>query len=174
MRRAILAVLTGGALLSGAACGSDADTSEIAAPAAATPTTAAATASPAPDYSADTEEVCGRLEKIFSGALAGDFGTAMGKMIAQKEAKQTAEAAKAEKAAAAELKAVGTEIRKETTAAQNPELKLAGETSAAKLEKSAKNRDYIEKVKTAKDLDRTLKGQIQEWLTPVAGFCPDA
>ncbi|MEV6297800.1 hypothetical protein AB0M02_00165 [Actinoplanes sp. NPDC051861] len=173
MRRAILAVLAGGVLLAGAACDSDADTSEIAAPAAtATPDTPAPTTS-APDYTADTEQVCGRLKTVFSGALADEFGAAMGKMIAQKEAKQTAEAAKAEKAAAAELKTVGAQIRKETAAAANPELQQAGETSATKLERSAKDRDYIEKVKTAKDLDRTLKGQIQEWLSPVAGFCPE-
>ncbi|WP_328462933.1 hypothetical protein OHA21_36590 [Actinoplanes sp. NBC_00393] len=172
MRRAILAVLAGGVLLAGTACDSDADTSEIGAPAAASVTSATPTATVAtPDYSADTEKVCGRLEKIFSAALAGEFGAAMGKMIAQKEAKQTDEAKKAEKVAAAELKAVGTQIRKETVAAQNPDLKLAGETSAAKLEKSAKTRDYIEKVKTAKDLERTLRPQMQEWLTPVAGYC---
>ncbi|MEU4425494.1 hypothetical protein AB0F81_33140 [Actinoplanes sp. NPDC024001] len=171
MRRAILAVLAGGLLLTGAACDSDADTSEIAAPAATTAPAAPASTAPAPDYSADTEKVCGRLDKIFSAALAGEFGAAMGKMIAQKEAKQAEEAAKAEKAAAAELKSVGAQIREETVAAQDPELKAAGETSAAKIEKSAQNRDYIEKVKTSKDLDRTLKTQVQEWLSPVTGYC---
>ena len=171
MRRAILAVLAGGVLLTGAACDSDADPGEVAAPAAETAAAAPATTEPAPDYSADTAKVCGRLDKIFSGALADDFGAAMGKMIAQKEAKQAAEAKKAEKAAAAELKAVGSQIRKETVAAQDPELKEAGAASAAKLEKSAKDRNYIEKVKTTKDLDRTLKPQIQEWLSPVAGYC---
>lgn len=174
MRRALLAALAGGVLLSGAACDSDADTSEIAAPEATTAVPAPATTSPAPDYSANTEQVCGRLETVFSGSLAKEFGAAMGKMIAQKEAKQADEAEKAEKAAAAELKSVGSQIRKETAEAENPEFKAAGATSAAKLEKSAKNRDYIEKVKTSKDLDRTLEDQIQEWLSPVAGFCrPD-
>ena len=172
MRRAILAVLAGSALVTGAACDSDADTSETAAPAATTAaSTAPATSSSAPDYSDDTRKVCGRLEKIFSTALAGEFGTAMGRMIAQKEAKQAAEAAKAEKTAAAELRSVGTAIRKETAAARNPELKEAGAASAAKIEKSAKDRDYIEKVTTSKDLDRTLQGQIKQWLSPVAGYC---
>jgi hypothetical protein len=172
MRRAILAVLAGGALLSGAACGSDADPTETAAPEAATTTAAPVTTTPAPDYSANTELVCGRLKKVFSGALGGEFGTAMGKMIAQKEAKETDAAKDAEKAAAAELKAVGAQIRKETGAAENPELKQAGAASATKLEKSAKDRDYIERVKTAKDLNRTLEPQIKEWLSPVSGYCP--
>ncbi|WP_229067818.1 hypothetical protein [Actinoplanes sp. DH11] len=168
MRRAILAVLAGGVLLTGAACESDANTSEIAAPVAAT--VAPATTEPAPDYTANTEKVCGRLDKVFSAAL-GDFGTALGKMIAHKEAKQTEEAEKAEKTAAAELKSVGTQIRKETAEAENPDLKQAGITSAAKIEKSAKNRDYIEGIKTTKDLDKTLKSQLAEWLSPVAGYC---
>ncbi|MBG0568929.1 hypothetical protein [Actinoplanes aureus] len=171
MRRAILAVLAGGVLLTGTACDSDADTSESAAPAAAEATSTPPATAPAPDYAADTTKVCGRLDEIFSAALAGEFGAAMGKMIAQKEAKQAEEVKNAEKAAAAELKAVGTQIRKETGAAQDPELKAAGETSAAKIEQSAKDRDYIEKVKTSKDLDRTLKSQIQEWLSPVSGYC---
>ncbi len=169
MRRAIVAVLAGGVMLTGAACDSDANTSEVAAPAAATAAAPSST-EPEPDYSADTDKVCGRLDKVFSAAL-GDFGAALGKMIAHKEAKNTDEAEKAEKAAAAELKAVGTQIRKATSSAQDPEVKAAGATSAAKLEKSAKNRDYIEKIKTTKDLDRTLKSQLEEWLSPVAGYC---
>ena len=169
MRRAILAVLAGSVLLTGAACDSDADDSEAAAPAAAV-TTAPATSEPEPDYTANTDKVCGRLDKVFSAAL-GDFGAALGKMIAHKEAKNAAEAEKAEKEAAAELRTVGNQIRKETAAAQDPEVKDAGATSAAKIEKSAKDRAYIEKIKTTKDLDRTLKGQLEEWLSPVAGYC---
>ncbi|MEU4691689.1 hypothetical protein [Actinoplanes sp. NPDC023714] len=171
MRRAILAALAGGVLLTGAACESDANTSEIAAPAAVTASAAPATTEPAPDYSENTEKVCGELDKVFTADL-GDFGTELGKMIAHKEAKQTDEAEKAEKAAAAELKSVGTQIRKQTEDAENPELKEAGATSATKIEKSAKNRDYIEKIKTTKDLDKTLKTQLTEWLSPVAGYCP--
>jgi hypothetical protein len=170
MRRAILAVLAGSVLLTGAACDSDANTSEAAAPAAAVTTAPAAADVPAPDYTANTDKVCGRLDKVFSAAL-GDFGAALGKMIAHKEAKNAEEAKAAEKAAAAELKTVGTQIRKETAAAQDPEVKSAGATSAAKIEKSAKDRAYIAKIKTTKDLDRTLKGQLEEWLSPVAGYC---
>ncbi|WP_045744501.1 hypothetical protein [Actinoplanes rectilineatus] len=165
MRGAILAAVVGGMLLS---AGCAADTSEVAAPAPTWATPAATVATP--DYSADTEQVCGRLDKVFTTAL-GDFGTQMGKMIAHKEAKDTDQAEKAEKAAAAELKTVGSQIRKETAAAQNPDLKQAGVTSADKFENSAKDREYIAAIKTAKDLDRTLKTQLEEWLSPVAGYC---
>ncbi|MEV6344405.1 hypothetical protein [Actinoplanes sp. NPDC051851] len=167
MRPAILAVLAGSLLLTATACESEADTYHLAEP---TPSTTTATLPPEPDYSADTTAVCGRLEKVFSGEL-NDFGTAIGKMIAYKEAKQTANAEKAEKSAAAELKSAGTQIRKETSGAQNPELKAAGESSATKFEESAEDRTYIKKIKTTSDLDKTLKAQLTEWLSPVAGYC---
>jgi hypothetical protein len=171
MRRALLAVIAGGTLLAGTACDSDATTGTGAAAApTAAPSTAAPTASAAPDYSADTKRVCTRLQTIYQGELR-DFGAAMGKMITYKEAKQTAEAGKAANAAAAELKAVAAKIRKETAIARNPEFKAAGAKSAAKLEQSAKDRKYIAKVTTLKDLNGTIERQLTDWLTPVAGYC---
>jgi ABC-type multidrug transport system ATPase subunit len=171
MRRVLLAVVAGGLLLSGAACGSDAKngSDEAQAPTFVDPTSAAPVVTE-PDYSANTKQVCTRLTTIYQGELA-DFGTAMGKLITYREAKQTAEAKKAANTAAAELKAVAVKIRKETGAAQDPELKDAGVTSAVKLETSAKDRKYITKVKTLKDLNKTIEGQLTEWLTPVAGYC---
>ncbi|BCY15266.1 hypothetical protein [Actinoplanes sp. L3-i22] len=165
MRPAILAVLAGGVLLTGAACESDAQVYNAGAPAPSPSISETPT-----DYSDDTALVCGKLDKIFTGEL-DDFGAAIGKMIAYKEAKQTAEAVKAEKAAAAELQSAGTQIRKETSVAQNPELQTAGEASARKLETSAKDRKYIKKIATTADLDKTLKPQLAEWLSPVAGYC---
>jgi len=175
MRPAILAVTAGSVLLMATACGSEPRTVETAASAPApVPSAPAATTPARPDYSADTAKVCVRLKKIFPAELDG-FGTAMGKMIAYKENKQTAATAEAEaaaKAAAAELKAIGTQIRRATTAARNPELKQAGATSAAKFERSARDRRYINRIRTKQDLDRTLEAQLEEWLTPVAGYCP--
>jgi hypothetical protein len=168
MRRALLAVIAGGTLLAGTACDSDASSPDAAAPAAAT--SAAPAASPAPDYSADTKQVCDQLKTVYQGELR-DFGAAMGKMITYKEAKQTAEAQKAEDTAAAELKAVAQKIRKETAVAQDPEIKTAGARSAAKLETSAKDRKYMDRVKSLKDLNGTIEGQLNEWLTPVSGYC---
>lgn len=164
MRPAILALLAGGVLLTGAACESDAQVYDAGAP---TPST---TTSPPPDYTADTALVCGKLDKVFTGEL-DDFGAAIGKMIAYKEAKQTDNAVKAEKSAAAELQSAGAQIRKATSVAQNPELQQAGETSAVKFETSAKDRKYIQNIKTTADLDKTLKPQLTEWMSPVAGYC---
>ncbi len=169
MRRALLAVIAGGTLLAGTACDSDANTPDAAAPLAPA-TSAAPTASPAPDYSADTKQVCDQLKTVYQGELR-DFGTAMGKMITYKEAKDTAAAKKAADTAATELKAVALKIRKETAVAQDPEIKSAGAQSAAKLERSATDRKYIAKVKTLKDLNGTIERQLTDWLAPVAGYC---
>ncbi|MFF5082328.1 hypothetical protein ACFY36_35220 [Actinoplanes sp. NPDC000266] len=167
MRRALLAVIAAGTLLAGAACDSDADSSD----AAAAPTPSASpSASPEPDYSANTALVCGNFQKLYSAELK-DFGAAMGKMITYKEAKQTAEAKKAEDAATAKLKAVAAKIRADTATAEDPEFMAAGQTSAAKVDASVVDRKYITKIKTLKDLNGTIEAQFTEWLSPVAGYC---
>ena len=99
------------------------------------------------------------------------FGTQLGKMIAYKEAKETAEADKAETAAKKQLKDVGVKVRKETAAAQDPELKTAGATSASKFEKSAADTKFFDGIKTTKDLDKTIEAKMTDWLSPVAGYC---
>jgi hypothetical protein len=172
MRRALLAVLAGGTLLAAtAACDNDTKSSADAGASTITPSRVPdETLPPLPDYTADTQLVCGRLQSVYTGELR-DFGAAMGKMVSYKEAKQDADAQKAENAAAVELKAAGAKIRQETSAAQDPGLKAAGVTSATKLETSAKNGAYFDKVKTLKDLDNSLKPQMTQWLTPVSGYC---
>jgi hypothetical protein len=168
MRRAILAVALGGVLVTGTACNTDRSTSASAAPAAASPSPESTSA--APDYSADTRAICGQLETVFNDDLEA-FHSQMGKMIANKEAKLTAEAAKAQTAARAELKKVGAKIKKETAAAKDPELRAAGAASAAKFAKSATDKSFFTKIKTQKDYDRVIEDQLQEWFTPAAGYC---
>jgi hypothetical protein len=167
MRRAILAATLGSVLLTGAACSSDAKNTGSA---ATTPTPSAAATSAAPNYSDNTKLVCDKLQKIFNTDLEG-FGTQVGKMIAYKEAKQAPEAAKAQQAAGLQLKNVGAKVKQETAAAQDPELQAAGATSAAKFTKSAADAAFFARIKTTKDLDRTIEAQMNEWLTPVAGYC---
>jgi Zn-dependent oligopeptidase len=170
MRRALLAATLGGLLLSGTACSSDGDAKPEAGTttAAAAPTTAPT--SPPPDYTANTKKVCAKLDKIFDAELE-DFGTEIGKMIAYKEAKQTDNAEAAEKAAGKQLKDVGAKIKRETAAAQDPELQQAGAASAAKFTKSATDSKLFDKIKSTKDLDKVLQTQMTTWLTPVAGYC---
>jgi hypothetical protein len=167
MRRAILALALGGVLLTGTACHSDAKNTDST---AAAPSPSAAPSIAAPDYSDNTRLVCGKLQKIFNDDLEA-FGTQVGKMIAYKEAKQAPEAAKAQQAAGLQLKAVGAKVKQETAAAQDPELQTAGATSAAKFVKSAGDAKLFARIRSTKDLDRTIESQMNEWLTPVAGYC---
>ncbi|GAA3338981.1 hypothetical protein GCM10020358_21040 [Amorphoplanes nipponensis] len=171
MRTALSAVVITGVLLTGTACSSDDNGSETIAeaPVAESPT-AATTTVPAPNYYANTRKVCAALNKVFDADVA-EFGTAMGKMIAYKEAKQTAEAEQARKAASAELKDVAAKVRKETAAAEDPELKQAGAVSATKFSRSAADKALFDKVKTTKDLDRTLAAKMPDWMDPIAGLC---
>jgi hypothetical protein len=173
MRRAILAVALGGVLVTGTACTTGRSTGVTAA--SPTPESADVLSSPeatnaAPDYSADTRAICGRLETVFNGGLTA-FHTQMGKMIANKEAKLAPEVAKAQKAAGAELKKVGAKIKSETAAAADPELRAAGAVSAAKFTKSATDDSFFKKIKTQKDYDRVIEDQLQQWFTPAAGYC---
>jgi hypothetical protein len=171
MRTALIAVSLGGLLLTGAACSSgDNDAKTIAeAPAAETPA-AATTTVPAPNYYANTRKVCTALTKVFDADVE-EFGSAMGKMIAYKEAKQADEAEQARKAASQELKDVAAKVRKETAAAEDPDLQQAGAASATKFSKSAADKALFDKIKTTKDLDRTLATKMPEWMSPVAGLC---
>jgi hypothetical protein len=171
MRRAILAVTIGGVLLTTSACDSTAKPET--APASAEVAPSAAPASSAPDYSASTALVCGKVQKIFDGGLK-DFATDLGKMIANKEAKQTAPAAAAQKAAAKELNGVGQQVKAATATAEDPEIQTAGAASAAKFVKTAADKSFFDKIKTTKDLDRIIEAQINEWFTPIAGYCSAA
>jgi hypothetical protein len=168
MRRALLAVALGGALLTATACSGGGDDPAAAEPAWTTPS--AAPASPAPDYTANNELVCGKVQKIFTDDVKA-FGTEMGRMIARKEAKETADAEKAEKAAGQRLKDIGAKVRKETAAAQDPELKVAGATSAAKFTRSAADAKFFDGIKTTKDLDRAIQSKLTDWMSPVSGYC---
>lgn len=170
MRRALLAVTLGGVLLTGTACDGDAETTAATAPTAPTATPSTVPTTPLPDYSANTRKVCGRVEKVFGTGLK-TFGTEVGKMIAYKEAKVTVEAKKSQQAAGDRLKAVAASIRKETSTAQDPALKAAGRTSAAKFTKAAADTRFFNSIKTQKDFDRIIEGRLSEWQRPLSGYC---
>jgi hypothetical protein len=171
MRTALTAVSLACVLLTAAACSSDDNGAEpiAEAPVAEAPSSVTSTV-PEPDYEASDRKVCATLTKVFDADVA-QFGTAMGKMIAYKEAKQTPEAEQARKAASKELKEVAAKVRKATADAENPELKQAGAVSATKFAKSADDKALFDKVKTTKDLDRTLATKMPDWMDPVAGLC---
>jgi hypothetical protein len=167
MRRALLVLFAGGLLLPVAACDTEAKSK---AEPASTVTVPDDSLPPLPDYSVNTRQICAQLQTVYSGELR-DFGTAIGKMVTYKEAKQAADAAKAEDQAAGKLKAAGAKIRQDTAGAQDPDFQAAGAASAAKFEQSATDRKYFDRVKTLNDLNGTLEPQMAQWLTPVSAFC---
>ena len=169
MRRAFLAMALGGVLLTAAACDSDAEPTAAAPATEATPSAEPTT--PAPDYSADTRKVCGQVDVIFDKDIAA-FSAQMGRMIARKEAKATpAEAKAAQTAASGKLKTISASLRKTTAAAQDPDLQAAGAASATKFTKAAANSAFFARIKTQKDFDKTIQSQLNNWMSPVSGFC---
>ena len=169
MRRALLAMALGGALLTAAACDSDAEPTTAAPVTEVTPSAEPTTL--APDYSADTRAVCGQVDIIFKKDIAA-FSTEMGKMIARKEAKATpAEAKAAQTSASGKLKTISADLRKTTGIAQDPELKAAGAASATKFTKAAANSAFFTRIKTQKDFDKTIQAQLNNWMSPLSGFC---
>jgi hypothetical protein len=171
MRRALSAAIAGGALLALTACGSDANNGSAPADQAPPPPSPTAQSTfQAPDYTANTKQVCGKVAAIYSDGFAG-FSTQLGKMIANKEAKQTGSADVARKAAGEELKKVGAQIKREVAAAEDPDLKTAGEQSAAKVTGSATDKAFFDSIKTTKDLDAKIESKMLDWMNPVTGFC---
>jgi hypothetical protein len=166
MRRAFLAVTLGGVLLTGAACDSDAKPAAIASSAAPVP---APTVS-APDYTADTREVCVQVKKVFDNDIK-PFGTALGKMVLFKEEKLSKEADKSEQAARKQLRTVASKIIKATEDAQDPAVVTAGKASAAKFTRSAGDAKLYDSVKSTTDLNRLIDGKMGDWLTPISGYC---
>ncbi|MEV6629942.1 hypothetical protein AB0M54_04220 [Actinoplanes sp. NPDC051470] len=153
------------------ACGSDAENnaSTAAQNIPAPPPTAESTYQ-APDWSANTKQVCDKVAAIYSDGFAG-FSTQLGKMIANKEAKQAPGATAAQKAAGEELKKVGAQIKKEVAAAQDPNLKAAGEQSATKVTGSATDKAFFDSIKTTKDLNAKIETKMLDWMNPVTGYC---
>ena len=68
MRRALVAAIAGGALLALTACGSDANNGSAPADQATPPPSPTAESTfQAPDYTANTKQVCGKVAAIYSG-----------------------------------------------------------------------------------------------------------
>lgn len=171
MRHAAMAMIVGAALLGGAsACGGDAR--PTAAPGTAVPTDSAstsATASPSPDYRADTKRICDQIDKIFSADLK-DFGKELGRMIAYKQAEETTQADQTQSAAQRELAGIADDVRERTSTALDPELKAAGRKAAERIEATAERDEFYQKISTMKDLNG-LEAEMRKWFNPLAAFC---
>jgi hypothetical protein len=162
MRRAILTVVLGGVLLTGAACGSDSP-----------PVTAGPTAAPSPsgpDYSVDTRRVCGEIQKVLDKNMES-FGVELGKMIANKEAGVAAGARESKAAAQKKLRSFAAELVKTAEGAQDPRVRAAATQTADKLRADADNDAFYDGIEKASELDKALGPKVADWMGPVAGSC---
>ena len=169
MRRVLLAAIASGLLLTGAACSAD-EPDRAAAPAGSS---AAATAAPSPtgpDHSADTTKVCADVMKVIETDMDG-FGAAIGRMIANKEAKSTVEAKKAQATARKELEAVAKKIRGSSAKAQDPTLVAAGAESADNIAETAKDAKFYEDIKSVASINGTLQDEMVSWVEPLVPIC---
>lgn len=170
MRRLLTAVALGATLLiSGGCAGDDSPTAQ---PTTAAPTSASPTpsATPSADHAADTKRICGEIDKALETDMKG-FGEELGKMIAYKQAGNTARANQAKADAQAELKAIASRMRERTAAAQDPELKAAGQESAENMEASAADQAFFGRLKTLNDVQSVVQKEVVSWLVPLAKFC---
>jgi hypothetical protein len=141
MRRALAAVLLGGALLVTAACGSTTDTGAAPSPSAA-----------GPDYSANTKQVCGALEEVLSGKT---LETETTKAVTDAVKGKTTEA-QIDKATVEAMKKVFTKwadgIAAEAAKAEDPQVKQDIQAFATALKAEVK------KMRTIDDADTVMDG----------------
>jgi hypothetical protein len=185
MRRSFLATSVGALLLTLSACDGDspsaapsrtpgASTSPSAAqgePAVATTAAGAAPTAPTARYTANTKKDCGQVDALFKGKEMQRFAKNLGSLILLKQAKKPVKATRAREAAKKELRSLATAVRRDTGAAQDPELKKAGALTATGIDKSAQNDAFFAKLKTLKDVDNVLEAEMTPWLLPLATHC---
>ena len=170
MRRVALTAILAGALLGGAACAAERE--PTAAPTTTPPSSAAPTyaaPTPPPGQQADTERICGQTDKIFTAGLK-DFGTELGRMIAFKQAKDTAKADQSRDAAERELTGMAADVREKTGVALDPELRTAGEQAATNITVTAGRDAFYGEIDAMKDLDG-LEAEMRAWFAPLAAAC---
>jgi hypothetical protein len=101
----------------------------------------------------------------------GRFADELGRMIGYKEAKQAAAVDRSRIAAAKHLRALASELRRQTSTAKDADVRAAGKEAADSIEASAKDPAFYAKVKSVTSLEKTLQSEITPWITPVASIC---
>jgi hypothetical protein len=171
MRRVVLAVALTATVLGAAACGDGGETSAGGSPSA---TSASPSASPTPsptpsasaNHAADTKRICAEVEKSLDPEME-NFAEEVARMVAYKQAGNTARANQAKADAQAQLRAIASRMRERTAVAQDPKLRAAGQESAENMEASAADEAFFSRVRTPDDLRKVAI----TWVLPVAELC---
>ncbi|MEV1285965.1 hypothetical protein [Micromonospora sp. NPDC049679] len=167
MRRTLAVLTLAGALAVAGGCGTKSEPK--AAPAA---TSAAPSPTPSEDYTADTKEVCGKIDTLLDKDIV-PFAEALAKTVVYREAGNTAQAKKAKATGQAELKKLAAKIRTATAAAKDPKVQEGGEEAATNVEASATSGKIFDTMK-AKDLEdesKTLENEMTAWFVPLGVHC---
>jgi hypothetical protein len=156
MRRVVLGLVAGAALLATAACGMTgsptvgAGTPGAAGPVSLTPEQAATKAS------------CEQVGSVYTKNM-GAFAASLSKV--------PAEGAVARKDAQQKLGAFGVAVRDATQGSGDVQLRADGKQAADQLQATSKNGAFFAKIKTTDDVSNVLGPTMKEWLAPVTHHC---
>jgi hypothetical protein len=151
MRRVVLGLVIGGALLGAAACGT-----------AANPAPGSGAAASLSPEQAATKASCEAIGDVYTRNM-GAFASSLSKVpstgdTARKDAQQ-------------KLGNFGTAVLGATRSSADTELRTDGKQTAEHLQATAKDAKFFAKIKTSQDVSNVLGPQMKEWLAPVTHHC---
>ena len=160
MRRVVLGLVVGGALLAAAACGSAGSPT----PGAGTPAVGGAAASLTPEQAA-TKVSCEAIGSVYTKNM-GAFAESLSKVPAA-----GTDGVAARKEAQQKLSAFGAAVLGATQGSADAQLRADGKQAAGQLQTTAKNAAFFAKIKTTQDVSTVLGPSMKEWLAPVTHHC---
>jgi hypothetical protein len=165
MRRIAALAALGLTMLAVTACG---DTKE---PTTTAPTTAATTAaatSAAP--SGNTDAACEQFKTVFAQDRMTQVGVPVGQLLAYRNAKDSANAKKAETKVKAEFDKLAADITKIGTDSGDPAFQAKMDAVVAEINKS-KDLAFLDDVKDVGDLEKPFTEMLTAWILPIATTC---
>ena len=165
MRRAVLALLVGGALLTATACGTAKNATPNTAPNPGQAT--AVSAGAAPPVETTTKQWCESLGQVYNSNM-GPFAESLTKMV---DGRKTGAAKATQDAAQKSLTSFAAAIRAATEGAVDPSLVQVGRQISDILKDKAKDEALFDKIKTTDDVNKLLGPTLKEWLAPLTSRC---
>jgi hypothetical protein len=165
MRRAVLALIVGGALLTATACGSANNATPNAAPNPGQPVAASAVA--APPVEATTKQQCEALGQVYSKNM-GEFAESLTKMV---DGRKTSAAKATQEAAQKSLSSFATAVRASTETATDAAFVQIGRQTSEQLQAKSKDKAFFDKIQTTGDVNTLLGPTLKQWLSPLTSRC---
>jgi hypothetical protein len=165
MRRAMQALVIGGALLPAAACGAATNPAPGAgggAPAAPAPGAAA------PSVDGSIRSACEALGQVYGTNLA-PVAKALTDLVAAQRSPGDDKAHLRQ--VQRSLTAFAAAIRAATRDSTDPQLRADGEQTAKQIQAKAADAGFIRGIRTDQDVNTVLGPTMKQWLSPVAAHC---